>query len=153
MNAAVKISTEDWDKVIKLASLVALEEDDAIRKEHQKKYLRYMRYLKQKYGEQVDLMASTADFYDSDKRAIKLLKSAYKLAIENNDHRNCVYIADSMLSRLIEERKPDLASLNKWLIELENNLKSYPDKDYAKTYKEYKKRIASLEKPKSGKPR
>ncbi len=130
-----KITEKDWEKVMALACDIANTDDPPIERAARKRYFNYMRTLLKKYGEQPQILASTADFYTSGKRAIPLLEKAYQLAVEENNAYEKTLIADSILNRLAESIKPDHSEVRKWLDILEQNLKDHPDKHIKANFK------------------
>lgn len=132
-----------WDTIIKLAKEITF--DNSKNKERKRRnFLKRLLRLEKKFGENPNILATRADFYTYDSKAIPLLLKGYKLAGMSDDHKNCIFIADSLCARFLSLE--DIKQTRKWLNILKKCLDLYYEEFIAKAIKMYEKDLKMLEK-------
>lgn len=133
----MRILPNEWTIVKELATMVAFGDSY----NDKRRLFSYLSFLQKKYGDDANILATKADFLCSDKKAIVLLEKAYILALDANDHANCILIADSIMERYLNMK--DILNTTRWMSTLR---KIYKDTEVysEQEYKELEKRFSQL---------
>ena len=139
------ITSADWDRVHELALWVlASLSDPEAEKESHRELLQYLDTLEAKYGPRPSILATRADFVDSDESTEQLLHRAYHLAVATSDHTNKMYIAHSLAQFYIEQQV-DIVRGRKWLERLDAHLLEVPDDYFSKDARTMAERLTELD--------
>jgi hypothetical protein len=123
------ISNADWRAVKRIAATIAnatARDDMRGAADGTSRLLSLLERLEHKYGQKASLLATEADYLDSNRERIKLLVQAYKIALNDWDKLNIVLICSS-LAEIYLEKKGRLAEVKKWLARLEHAVGAFPD--------------------------
>jgi hypothetical protein len=134
------ISTEDWEKVQEFAVDIAnAPDDDGLRNN----LLKWLEQLERKYGSLPSVLATRADYLDSeDPQREQLLIRAYSAAKSRADVHNLVHIAHSLAELYLERRCA--ADADQWLTALRQNLVALESAHYLKEYRRLRSEYRSL---------
>jgi len=109
------ISTADWDHVHQLAVDVENAGDDEVQFNGATQAMRrYLRELRDRYGDRPSLVATEADYADSPEESERLLLRAFDLALQLSDVPNLKAIARA-LADLYATQLHDMTSARSWL--------------------------------------
>lgn len=108
------ISKVDWDELHLLAVDVANAETDEEERLARESLLRHLSMLETRYGRRPSLLATRADYVDTDAEAERLLLEAYEVAGAFRDVANLKEVALS-LSTLYAIQLRDLERARHWL--------------------------------------
>jgi len=143
----------DWQRVNQLAQkLLYCDADKALREKARIKLLRYLQRLEKRHSDNIDIIASHADFLHNKKRALELYLKAYDLARKNSDDMNCTLISSSIVNLYLHYYK-DIVNADRWMGQFSNDLTVYSDKDCKDEFDEYQNTLKTLKEEKRSKRR
>ncbi|WP_438864332.1 hypothetical protein [Neptunicella sp.] len=122
------ISSKDWEGIEGLASFITeLSAKDSSTELYDRKLIKRLDDLEEKYGRLPSILATKADYVCSSKESLILLKEAYVAALEISDVKNLSYVSSSIAEFYAEgfERQ----KLDFWIEKLQVHSLAYKD-DY-----------------------
>lgn len=133
----MRVNKKDWDKLTQLViDYVNLFEVPQIKnsptEQYLEKILNYLDELSEKYGEDVNIIATQAEYTENTTEKEKLFLHAYKMATNNKDNFNKTLISSSLATLYFElqnKRKFEI-----WSDKLKTNLDLYPDNTEQQNY-------------------
>jgi hypothetical protein len=111
------ISDADWNRLRDTAEAVvgASSAGDEVRSRERLAGLRsLLDALESQYGRRPSLLATRADFTDDEVEKLALLEEAYAIADESGDVANAVWIAETLATLHIDERRDPIEGA-RWL--------------------------------------
>ena len=123
----MKPTSQEWNKVIELAEKLAFCQDILTERQAKQKYFRYLSKLRKKYGPEANIIASAADFYTNNSKAIKALIYAYHIAEQNQDYKNCTWISSSIAHRYLTNHPVNVHEGCRWTKKLKKDLSFFFD--------------------------
>ena len=123
----MKATSREWGNVIELAEKLAFSQDILTERKARQKYFRYLSRLRKKYGPEANIIASAADFYKSNSKAIKALIDAYHLSEQNQDYKNCTWISSSIAHRYLNNHPINVQEGCHWTKKLKKDLTIFFD--------------------------
>jgi hypothetical protein len=127
------IATEDWDRIHELAlDVVNLSTggDQAGSDSAALRLRELLDDLQEKYGPLPSLLATRADYAERVEDREYWLVAAYEQAETRHDERNLVWIAASLATLFVDDRR-DRGKGAEWLARLELHLQVFPDSSEA----------------------
>jgi hypothetical protein len=137
------ISTDDWDNVHGLAVDIVNAPDNE-KTELRQRLFDYLELLEVKYGPLPSILATRADYLDSDDPAREeFLLRAHTSAESRGDVKNLVYVSHSLGELYLERRR--LADAEQWLSRMRQYIASCDETTYRADYErlraEYRKLV------------
>jgi len=128
------ISQRDWTTILELGvgiANAAMVDNDTLVTSLTLEILNHLNELERKYGKQISILATKADYIESANERISLYLQAWNIAKERSDNANLVLISSSLAELYIEDFY-DFDEGKKWLTEFEVALGNcWNDDDYA----------------------
>jgi hypothetical protein len=141
------IATEDWDRVHELALEVvnaSAEGEEAASECAALRLRELLDELQQKYGPLPSLLGTRADYIsDGPEERDYWLAAAYEQAQKLGDTKNLVWIAASLATLHVDDRR-DPVEGSRWLMQLEEHLRATPDDSEAEEAIRVRRNLASL---------
>ena len=119
------IKKHEWDKIVDLAIEFAYPESLEQESLTRLVLLEELSLLQDKYGKNVDILATQAQYISDMKVKEQLFNEAFELAVLNQDIDNEVMIASSLADLYFELEDAD--RFLKWMDKLKEILAIYPD--------------------------
>jgi hypothetical protein len=140
------IGADDWDVVHQLA-LDCVNAPDDEKESVRHRLLVYLDTLEARYGSLPSILATRADYLDSDDpKRLELLLRAYELAESRRDRVNALFVAHSLAELHLENRQAEDA--NRWLSRMRERLADVDDhglaKDYERLREDYRRLLIVL---------
>ena len=131
-----------WEELISIAVRLSSNDKWPEFKKHQRRFVRFVDYLRSKYGNTASLLATRADMMNRDSAKVPYLLKAHKLAVKCRDHKEMVYTADSLATIYVYQ--PDLRSAIIWLAKLKRYLGKYRDKQCEQSCRDLERELKYL---------
>ena len=147
------ISKADWRAIKRIAAAIAnatSRDDERAAVHGTSKLLGLLERLEHKYGRNASLLATKADYVESNRERIKLLLQAYTIALRGEDKLNVVLICSS-LTELYLEKKGHFAEVEKWLARLEQSVGAHPDDEERRMLSCLRRRLSVKRQKEKGK--
>lgn len=126
------IKKYEWDKIVDLSIEFAYPESSEQENLTRLKLLKELLLLQDKYGKNVDILATQAQYTLDMKAKERLFNEAFELAVLNHDIKNEVMITSSLADLYFDLE--DKNHFTKWVQKLKEVLVIYPDPDEIEHY-------------------
>jgi hypothetical protein len=137
------ISSDDWSVVRDLVMVIAAARTPADRSSAIGRLFAFLDDLERTYGTRPSILATRADFLDSDDRRVQMLEHAYSVAAMQSDHANMLFIAHSLAEFYLDE-PPHPPNAEKWLTHMERHLAAIDHREMAANYERLRARLDAL---------
>ena len=140
-----------WDAFVSVAVRLVTRNRWTTYRQHQRRFVRFVDHLLQRYGDAPRLLATRADMMQRGLAKLPYLERAYRGAVARRDRQEMVLTAHSIAQIHLERRQTDLATV--WVKRLRKNLAHHRDQIWSRDCSDMEKRLKEMRTRKSRLPR